>query len=95
MPRQVTLISETRQVVGRSPVGGAATLVDHPGCQRRFTVDPGAQYRWTESVEIPNVVPGPASLDLYVQVVYPRHCHKVYGCYDTTLHASTRAVVRY
>jgi hypothetical protein len=93
--RTVTIISDDRTGAdGRPPVGGAATLVDHPGCQRRFTIAPGVDFGWTESIKIPPVAFGPATLSLGVQIVYPRSCH-VFGCADMMTHASTRTVTRW
>ena len=92
--RQMSVISDNRTGVdGRPPVGGFASLVDHPGCERRFTLEPGAHFGWKEAVGIPNVGPGPASLTVHIQIVSPHHCDR-YGCYDTMLTASTRATIR-
>jgi hypothetical protein len=92
--RGVSVLSDNRTGGdGRSAFGGSASLVDHPGCQRRFTLEPGGHLAWKESVGVPNVVAGPAVLMVQIQVVSPHHCDR-YGCYDTVLTASTRATIR-
>ena len=50
--RQVLVLSDNRTGVdGRPPLGGSLSLVDHPGCERRFALEPGAHFAWKEVVE--------------------------------------------
>jgi hypothetical protein len=72
---------------GNEPIGISADVVDHPGCQQRFRLAPGAHFEWNETTRLPGIVFGPASLEVDVQIVDPRHCHASVGCPDTMLTA--------
>jgi hypothetical protein len=73
---------------GNEPLGVSAHVVDRPGCQQRFRLAPGAYFEWNETTNLPGIVLGPASLEVDVQIVDPRHCHPSLGCPDTMLTAS-------
>jgi hypothetical protein len=79
---------------GNEPIGISAHAVDHPGCQQRFRLVPGAHYEWTETTNVPGIVSGHASLEVDVQIVDPRHCHPLSGCPDTMLTASAPMDIR-
>jgi hypothetical protein len=79
---------------GNEPIGVSADVVDHPGCQQRFRLAPGAHFEWNETTRVPGIVFGPASLEVDVQIVDPSHCHPFLGCPDTMLTASAPMEIR-
>jgi hypothetical protein len=79
---------------GNEPIGISAHVVDQPGCQQRFRLAPGAHFEWNEATHLPGIVFGPASLEVDVQIVDPRHCHSSSGCPDTMLTASAPMNIR-
>jgi hypothetical protein len=79
---------------GNEPVGISAHVADHPGCQQRFRLRPGAHFEWNETTKVPGIVRGFASLGVDVQIVDPRHCHPSLGCPDLMLTASTPIEIR-
>jgi hypothetical protein len=79
---------------GNEPIGVSAEVVDHPGCRQRFRIAPGAHFEWNETTRVPGIVYGPASLEVDVQIVDPRHCHPFQGCPDTMLTASAPMDIR-
>jgi hypothetical protein len=79
---------------GNEPIGIESTFVDHPGCQRRFRLDPGGHFEWNETTRVPGFVFGPASLEIDVQIVDPRHCHPSMGCPEMMLTASAPMEIR-
>jgi hypothetical protein len=79
---------------GNEPIGISSRFVDHPGCQQRFRIAPGAHVEWSETTSLPGIVFGPASLEVDVQIVDPRHCHQFLGCPDLMLTASTPITIR-
>ena len=89
--RSVSILSDSR--ASRRPVAGSGTVVDHPGCTQRFHLAPSEQITWAETARIPDVSPGPASLQASVQVVSPLGCGR-FGCPATTLRTSTRVSIR-
>jgi len=60
---------------------GEIHAVDHPSCQRRFSLAVGEEIRWTKEVEVPVVSAGAGSLNGSIQLVDPHNCHRRYGCY--------------
>jgi hypothetical protein len=79
---------------GNEPIGISADVVDHPGCQRRFRLAPGAHFEWNETTKVPGIVYGPATLEVDVQIVDPGHCDGVLGCPDVMLTASAPMDIR-
>ena len=79
---------------GNEPIPISAEFVDHPGCQRRFRLAPGAHFEWQETTKLPGFVFGPASLEIDVQIVDPRHCHPYVGCPEMMLTASVPMEIR-
>ncbi|HEY7450800.1 MAG TPA: hypothetical protein VH702_21770 [Vicinamibacterales bacterium] len=79
---------------GNEPIGISTHVVDHPNCQQRFLLAPGAHFEWNETTMVPGIVFGPASLEVDVQIVDPRHCHRLLGCPDTMLTASAPMDIR-
>jgi hypothetical protein len=72
---------------GRPPVMTYGDVVDHPRCQRLFTLDPGEALTWPEDLQVPDIGPGAAELTVSVDILYPRRCHQLYGCYGLWLKA--------
>lgn len=62
------------------------TLVDHPYCDQRFSLQPGQRYTWTSDVYVEDPGPGAVMLSAWVQVVNPNDCDE-YGCYDVKLNS--------
>lgn len=57
-----------------SSSGISSRLVDHPGCTREFTVQPGGVMSWAETLEVPRLSEGRVELEVSVQIVNPRRC---------------------
>jgi hypothetical protein len=79
---------------GNEPLGISADVIDHPGCQQRFRLAPGAHFEWKETTKVPGILFGPATLEVDVQVVDPRHCHPSLGCPDIMMTASAPMEIR-
>lgn len=90
--RNVRIVPEN-DTDGNEPVPVSGSYVDHPGCQHRFRLAPGAHYEWNETTKVPGIVFGPVTLEVDVQIVDPGHCSPV-GCADTMLTASAPMDVR-
>lgn len=67
-------------LLGSARGTGRASPADHPGCVRRFDLQPGASLEWPGTIEVLDVGAGSAKLNAWVQVVDPKHCDKKYGC---------------
>jgi hypothetical protein len=76
------------------PLSISAPFVDHPSCQQRFRLTPGAHFEWNETTNVPGIVRGFASLAVDVQIVDPRRCHPFSGCPDLMLTASAPIEIR-
>ena len=85
--RNVRIVPEN-DTDGNEPIGISAPVTSQPSCHRRFRLAPGAHFEWNETTSVPGIVLGPASLEVDVQIVDPRHCHPSLGCPDTMLTAS-------
>jgi len=59
---------------GSSSSGVSATLVDHPGCTREFTIQSGGMISWNEVLEVPHLSRGHVEVEVSVQIVNPRRC---------------------
>jgi hypothetical protein len=70
---------------GRSPIAGTYTVIDHPGCVRRFRLAAGEHTSWQEDWNVPDVGAGDAQLTVNLQLVAPSECDRKYGCYATML----------
>lgn len=64
---------------GASSGGTGGTSVDHPGCMREFTIQPGGVMSWAETLEVPRLSQGRVEVEVSVQIVNPRRCGGV-GC---------------
>jgi hypothetical protein len=72
-------------IAGRKPLAIDTRVIDHPGCDRRFELTPGAKLEWIDRASV-NIGPGAARLSGFVSVVHPADCDR-YGCYDTYIKA--------
>ena len=90
--RNVRIVPEN-DTDGNEPIPVSGSYVDHPGCQHRFRLAPGAHYEWNETTKVPGIVFGPVTLEVDVQIVDPGHCSRV-GCTETMLTASAPMNVR-
>ncbi|MBI2837233.1 MAG: hypothetical protein HYX75_02900 [Acidobacteria bacterium] len=72
----------------RPPVADSGLVVDHPYCDKPFSLGPGEELSWTEKVRVTDVGSGAAEVQASVSVVYPRDCEPLYGCYDTMIAAA-------
>ena len=63
-----------------SSSGASSTFVDHPGCTREFTIQPGGVMSWTERLEVPRLSHGRMDLQVDVQIVNPRRCGRRGNC---------------
>jgi hypothetical protein len=71
----------------RPPVDDAFRTIDHPCCLRRFALAPAEELSWSERIPVPDIGVGDADLKAFVQVVHPKDCERLYGCYDTMIGA--------
>jgi hypothetical protein len=69
----------------RKPLDGEIKIIDHPRCERPFTLRAGETLKWRETTQL-NVGPGPAELSGWVAIVHPKDCDR-YGCYETHFEA--------
>jgi len=90
--RNVRIVPEN-DTDGNEPIPVSDSSVDHPGCQHRFRLAPGAHYEWNETTKVPGIVFGPVTLEVDVQIFDPSSCSPV-GCPDTMLTASAPMDVR-
>jgi hypothetical protein len=60
--------------------GTSSRLVDHPGCTREFTIQPGSVMSWAETLEVPRLSQGRVGLEVDVQIVNPRRCGSWGNC---------------
>jgi hypothetical protein len=63
-----------------SSSGTGGTLVDHPGCTREFTIQPGGVMSWAETLEVPRLSQERIDLQVDVQIVNPRRCGNWGNC---------------
>lgn len=57
-----------------SSSGTSSRFVDHPGCMREFTIQPGGVMSWAETLEVPRLSQSRVAVEVSVQVVNPRRC---------------------
>ena len=57
-----------------SSMGISSSFVDHPGCTREFTIQPGGVMSWAETLEVPRLSQGRVEVEVSVQIVNPRRC---------------------
>jgi hypothetical protein len=62
-----------------SSSGTSSNFVNHPGCTREFTIQPGGVMAWAETLEVPRLSQGRVELEVDVQLVNPRRCGSA-GC---------------
>jgi hypothetical protein len=91
--RNIRIVPEN-DTDGKEPIGIPAHVADHPGCQQRFRLSPGAHFEWNETANVPGIAFGHASLEVDVQIVDPHHCDPSLGCPDTMLTASAPMDIR-
>ena len=63
-----------------STSGSSSSFVDHPGCTREFTIQPGGEMTWAETLEVPRLSDGRVQLQVDVQIVNPRRCGSWGNC---------------
>jgi hypothetical protein len=44
-------------------------ILDHPGCTREFTIQPGGVMSWAETLEVPRLSQGRVEVEVSVQIV--------------------------
>jgi hypothetical protein len=64
---------------------GHLELIDHPSCDRRFTLSPGQKIEWAKTVPLTNLRTGRAKVNGWLKVVDPKACDRTYGCYDASV----------
>ncbi len=87
-PNQRLLLRATPMTAreGRPPLDERIALVDHPTCERHFSLAPGERLSWSTTVTFKDIGPGTADLDASIQVLHPHDCDQ-YGCYGTMIAA--------
>ena len=63
-----------------SSSGTSFTFIDHPGCTREFTIQPGGVMSWAETLEVPRLSQGRVEVEVSVQIVNPRRCGNWGNC---------------
>ena len=71
--------SKGYNMVGTKDARGLVNVVDHPGCVKRFILNPGQALEWSEPISVIDVGVGPARANVWVQVTDPTECDQ-YGC---------------
>jgi hypothetical protein len=64
---------------------GHRESVDHPSCEKRFTLSPGQKIEWQKSVTLNDLRAGRAKVNGWLKVVDPQACDRTYGCYDASV----------
>jgi len=65
--------------------------VDHPGCMREFTLEPGRDITWSEVIEVPHLSETRVDVEVDVEVVNPRRCDG-WGCRATRLKSDKQRI---
>ncbi len=75
-------LGESRSVSSRagSWSGTSSTFVDHPGCMREFTIAPGGNMAWRETLEVRHLPDEAVEAKVDVQIVKPRRCGNWGSC---------------
>lgn len=73
--------------------GTSSRSVDHPGCVTPFSLEPGGELAWVEALKAPVASPGPARLEITIEVLNPKRCD-AFGCSSTKLRAVRSVTVR-
>ena len=63
-----------------SSMGISSSFVDHPGCTREFTIQPGSVMSWAETLEVPRLSQSRVEVEVSVQIVNPRRCGNWGNC---------------
>jgi hypothetical protein len=71
--------------------GIRSNFVDHPGCMREFTIEPGRGMTWSEVIDVPHLSESPVDVEVEVEVVNPRRCSAV-GCTSATLKSNNQRI---
>jgi hypothetical protein len=66
-------------ILGTKDARGQMWAADHPNCESRFRLESGQVVTTHIQMEIPNVGPGPARVNAWVEIVDPDRCDR-YGC---------------
>jgi hypothetical protein len=74
-----TVYYETGLGSGGISGGSSMSVLDHPGCIREFTIQPGAVLAWDETLEVPSLSSGRVGVEVSIQIVNPRRCGGL-GC---------------
>ncbi|HEY9466348.1 MAG TPA: hypothetical protein VIR54_24800 [Vicinamibacterales bacterium] len=93
-PSRNVWITPEDDTQGNEPISISEHVVDHPGCQQRYRLAPGAHFDWDETTRVPGIVRGFAKLAVDVQIVDPRHCDHAFGCPEMMLTASAPIAIR-
>jgi len=54
--------------------GTSFDFVDHAGCTREFTIQPGNQISWAETITVHDLRQGPLEIEVEVQITNPNRC---------------------
>lgn len=75
------------------PVGGTnSDFVDHAGCAREFTIQPGRVSSWDETLEVPRLSQHPVEVEVGVQIINPQRCGSWGNCAEFELKSNTFTV---
>jgi len=84
--------------VGTSgPSGVSSNWIDHPGCMKEFTMEPGRDMTWSEVLKVPYLSETPVEggveveVEVEVEVVNPRRCGS-FGCTSTSLKSNKQNI---
>lgn len=57
-----------------SSSGVSFSFVNHPACMREFTIQPGREMTWAETLEVPQLPEGRVQLQIDVQIMNSQRC---------------------
>lgn len=76
--------SEGFDLWGMNAVKQNLNTVDHPSCQKNFSLASGESMRWSAGFQVPDVGVGAAKLTGWIQAAVPGSCGD-YGCDQTVV----------
>lgn len=83
--------SRSVSVETSGPQATSFTFVNHPGCMREFTLEPGRDMTWSEVIDVPHLSETRVNVEVDVEVVNPRRCGGA-GCRSTRLKSNKQTI---
>jgi hypothetical protein len=73
------------------PQASTFNSIDHPGCVREFTLEPGRDMTWSEVIDVPHLSETRVDVEVDVEVVNPRRCGG-WGCTSTDIRSNKQRI---